>query len=58
MQPEPLVAVGLPRCVGGRLYEHRPQHDDPDFEVDVGECPDIEKCGCCWQLPEERGDAA
>lgn len=30
------------RCVEGRLMRHDPQFDDPDFETDVGECPE---CG-------------
>lgn len=34
------------RCVDGRIFEHRPGHDDPDYEVDVGECPDCSGGGC------------
>jgi len=34
------------RCIEGRLYRHDPQHDDPDFETDVGPCPDCRGAGC------------
>lgn len=34
------------RCIDGRLFEHRPFPDDPDFEHDVGPCPRLtdERC--------------
>lgn len=34
------------RCEDGRLFVHRPQRDDPDFEVDVGRCPECGGEGC------------
>lgn len=34
------------RCIEGRLFRHDPQHDDPDLETDVGQCPDCEGDGC------------
>jgi len=34
------------RCIEGRLYRHDPQHDDPDLETDVGECPACGGEGC------------
>lgn len=34
------------RCEDGRLMEHRPQHDDPYYEQDIGECADCEGRGC------------
>jgi hypothetical protein len=33
------------RCVDGRLMRHKPFQDDPDFEYDVGECPDCKGGG-------------
>lgn len=38
------------RCIVGRMWEHRPQPDDPDFEVDMGPCPDAVSCDCDWGL--------
>ena len=44
------------RCVDGRVFRHRPYPDDPDFEHDVGPCPNLtgERCsrGDC---PEPAG---
>lgn len=37
---------GLLRCIDGRLFEHQPQYDDPDFEIDIDECPDCSGDGC------------
>ena len=37
---------GNRRCVDGRLMRHDPQHDDPDLETDIGECPDCGGKGC------------
>lgn len=34
------------RCVEGRLWRHDPQHDDPDLETDVGQCPECNGKGC------------
>ena len=34
------------RCIDGRLFRHDPQHDDPDLETDIGECPDCSGDGC------------
>ena len=34
------------RCIGGRLFRHDPQSDDPDLETDVGQCPDCSGDGC------------
>ena len=34
------------RCVGGRLFRHDPQFDDPDLETDIGQCPDCSGDGC------------
>lgn len=31
------------RCIDDRLFHHIPQFDDPDLEVDIGECVD---CDC------------
>lgn len=35
---------GVQRCIDGRLFLHTPQHDDPDFEQDIGACPGCEEC--------------
>jgi hypothetical protein len=42
------------RCVDGRFMRHIPQRDDPDFEVDIGQCPYWPGCGCRVDLPEQR----
>ncbi len=34
------------RCVGGTLWRHDPQRDDPDLEVARGPCPDCRGVGC------------
>jgi hypothetical protein len=34
------------RCMDGRVWRHDPQHDDPDLETDIGECPFCEGAGC------------
>lgn len=36
----------MTRCVEGRKYRHDPQHDDPDLETDIGQCPECEGKGC------------
>ena len=33
-------------CVGGRIYRHDPQFDDPELMTDIGECPDCSGDGC------------
>lgn len=40
-------ALGGPvRCVDGTLYRHDPQHDDPDYETNLGVCPECDGHGC------------
>ncbi len=39
-----------PACDGGTVYEHRPQWDDPDYAVAIGDC-DI--CGGTGYVPVE-----
>ncbi len=34
------------RCFEGRLWRHDPQHDDPDLETDIGQCPECEGKDC------------
>lgn len=34
------------RCIDGRSFRHDPQHDDPELETDVGQCPECEGAGC------------
>ena len=34
------------RCIDGRIFRHDPQSDDPDFETDIGTCPDCSGDGC------------
>lgn len=34
------------RCIDGRIFRHAPQYDDPDLEIDVGQCPDCSGDGC------------
>lgn len=34
------------RCIDGRLMRHKPFPDDPDYEHDVGECPECAGKGC------------
>lgn len=34
------------RCIDGRLMRHKPFPDDPDFEHDMGECPECGGAGC------------
>lgn len=38
--------MGNMRCIDGRLMRHDPQFDDPEFETDVGQCPDCSGKGC------------
>lgn len=33
------------RCVEGRMMRHNPFPDDPEFEHDVGECPECRGSG-------------
>ena len=40
------MSKGQTRCVEGRIYRHDPQHDDPDLETDIGQCPECEGRGC------------
>ena len=35
------------RCVDGVVYKHRPFPDDPDFEYEIGPCPNAGKDGKC-----------
>jgi hypothetical protein len=42
------------RCIDGRLMRHKPFPDDPDYEHDVGECPECEGVGC--ERIERAGD--
>jgi hypothetical protein len=45
---------GHARCADGRIMAHHPQSDDPDHEVDVGQCPNFEMgTGCCEQCKGE-----
>ena len=34
------------RCVEGRKMRHAPQPDDPDLEMDMGQCEDCDGEGC------------
>jgi hypothetical protein len=36
------------RCIDGRLYEHRPFPDDPDYEHDIGPCPGANFHACYY----------
>ena len=45
----------MTRCIDGRLLKHEPFPDDPEFETDIGPCPDFPGCGCSDDLPEELG---
>jgi hypothetical protein len=49
------MSYPLEECHGGRLFEYRPQHDDPDFAVDIGPCPLWPGCGCEVDLPWPHG---
>jgi hypothetical protein len=43
------------RCIDGRLLKHQPFPNDPDFERDVGECPQCSGHGCDRpRLPQGR----
>lgn len=46
------------RCEDGRLFVHRPQRDDPDFEIDAGTCPDCGGEGCerASSTPRDQDD--
>lgn len=44
----------ISECLNGQIMEHRPQPDDPDFEVAIGPCPKWPGCGCEVDLPEQR----
>lgn len=60
---------GDTRCIDGRVYEHRPQQDDPDLEVVIGQCPECDGEGCdrataepieeadCFDTPETQAQA-
>jgi hypothetical protein len=37
---------GETRCIDGRLYQLDPQREDPDFETDLGICPQCDGEGC------------
>lgn len=43
------------RCIDGRLMRHKPFPDDPDFERDVGECPDCGGKGCAQRTTLSDG---
>ena len=34
------------RCEDGNLMRHNPQHDDPELETNVGQCPECRGKGC------------
>jgi hypothetical protein len=34
------------RCIDGRLFRHECLHDDPYFEMDIGECEECDGIGC------------
>lgn len=34
------------RCFEGSLWRHDPQHDDPELETRVGDCPECDGIGC------------
>lgn len=34
------------RCIEGRLWRYDPQHDDPNLETEIGQCPDCSGDGC------------
>jgi len=40
------IVKGDLRCVGGDLYRHDPQLDDPSLETYCGICPDCGGQGC------------
>lgn len=40
------IHCGDTRCIDGRLFRHRPFHDDPYFEQDIGRCEECEGAGC------------
>ncbi len=33
-------------CIGGELWRHDPQPDDPELQTSVGTCPDCSGDGC------------
>lgn len=35
------------RCIDGRLFRHESLPDDPDFEIEIGECPTANEDGRC-----------
>ncbi len=35
------------RCIDGRMFRHDPFPDDPDFEIEVGQCPTANEDGRC-----------
>lgn len=41
-----LTSFHSTRCVEGRLMRHDPQHDDPDLETDIGQCPECAGKDC------------
>lgn len=43
----PFMSFGRSRrCIEGRMWESRPQHDDPYLEVDIGRCEECDGKGC------------
>ena len=44
------------RCIEGRLFRHDPQHDDPELETDVGQCPECAGKGCNLKLEDETDE--
>lgn len=45
------------RCIDGRLWRHCPFPDDPDYESDVGQCPDCSGDGCGEPVEKRRRSA-
>ena len=46
MQMTKFTSFHSTRCIEGRLFRHDPQHDDPDLETDIGQCPECDGKGC------------
>jgi hypothetical protein len=49
--------TGGHRCIDGRIFKHMPQHDDPNYEQDVGECGDCGGKGCGTTVPANEDEA-
>jgi len=46
-----VMSCPLEECVNGVLIDYRPQPDDPEFAVVVGDCPLRPGGGCEVDLP-------